>query len=332
MRVLAVLLLVLVWQVPAAAQQRSDEKTPEQRCLRHEGGPDAQPQYPAAAYNANAPGRVQVALVFSGPDTRPTVRVLLHEGQDEFLQSVREHVRGLRVPCMAAGSVPVELRQTYDFEPDRRQVHWSDAIDSRTRAAGRIWSCLLHASGFRAPEYPLWARRQGVQGRVVLRLSFDKPDAPPKVEAFSRNSTRRLADDLADWAQGYRLPCLEAPASTLMTYVFMLSEAGETPGYGFRDVTFMQVLSNAVGIRQQTMAMDTQQMGCPFDLWVHYLQPQLPNGVGEPGEPVPARRPLIEWLEKFEWDLSSRTLDAAFGDRFKLTVPCIKIDLKPKEK
>jgi hypothetical protein len=328
MRALAAGLLALACCVPAAAQQRSDEKTPEQRCLQHEAGPQAEPAYPAAAYNANLGGRVQVVLRFAGPDARPSVQVLLHEGDEEFLGAVRAHLRGLRVPCMSPSGPAVEFRQEYAFVPDQRRVHWSEPRDQRIAGGARVWSCLVHGSGFRAPAYPAWALRDEVQGRVVLRLRFDKPDAPPGVDVFSRPSTRRLALQLASWAEDYRLPCLDQPSSTLFTYVYTINQNR----YGFREISFRQVLGGARGIRQQTLAFDTTQMGCPFDLRVHYLRPQLANNVGEPGEPVPARRPLIEWLEGFEFDLPDDALDAAWGDTFKVTVPCIRINFKPKEK
>jgi hypothetical protein len=330
---LLLMALVLAGALPAAAQQRSDEKTPEQRCLRHEAGADAQPEYPAAEYNNNKAGRVQVALTFSAPNRGPAVRVLLHEGGEAFLEAVIAHLRGLRVPCLAADGEPVELRQDFQFAPDRRQVHWTGPIDARVEQARASLGCLVHQSGAQAPDYPARQLRENVQGRVVLRMRFERPDTPPVVESFSRRDARALANHVAQWAQGYRAPCLTAPASSLFTYVFTLSSLGQEPdGYGFRNVTFMQVLGSTVGIRKQTLALDTSQMGCPFELRVQYLRPLLPNSIGEPGEPVPARRPLIEWLEGFEFNLPAEALDAAWGDTFKVTVPCIKIDLKPTEK
>lgn len=328
MRGVAAGLLALACCMPVAAQQRSDEKTPAQRCLSHEKGPAAEPEYPAEAYQANRGGRVQVALVFRASDTRPEMRVLLHEGEHDLLASVREHVAGLRVPCMAAGGAEVELRQEYVFAADTRAVHWSHARDRRTQEDAAVWDCLAHDSGRRAPDYPRWAQRDGVWGRVVLRLSFDAADTPPRVEAFSRDNARRLARDMSAWAQGYRLPCLTRPVSTLYTFVLMF----EGESYGFREISFLQLLKNTRGILERPLAFDTRGMGCPFDLRVQALRPQLANNVGEVGESVPARRTLIEWLERFEFELPPASLDAAWGDTFKITVPCINVGIKPKEK
>jgi hypothetical protein len=332
MRGLAALLLALVagWAaLPVGAQERTAEPSDAQRCLRHEQGAQAQPVYPPAAYNANQGGQVQIELEFKGPERAPATRVLLHAGGDELLQAVEAHVKGLRVPCMS-GERPVVLRQDYVFQPDRRRVHWSRASDPRAEARERQWACLAHTSGFvRGLEYPWWARRDEVQGRVVVRMRFDAPDAPPRLEVFSRDSASRLADEVRSWAEGYRLPCLEGgPLATTFTYVFYMK--GES--FGFRDVGFAQFVGSMRGVREQTVSLDTNEMACPFDLRIQYRQPALPNAVGEVGTPVPARRPLLEWLAAAELDLSRRSLDSVWGDTAKVTVPCIKINLKPKEK
>lgn len=314
----------------AAAQERTAEPSDAQRCLRHEQGPQAEPEYPSAVYNANQGGQVQIELEFKAPDQPPATRVLLHAGGEALLTAVERHVKGLRVPCMT-GSQPARLRQTYVFQPDRRQVHWSRATDPQAESRERLWGCLTHTSGFlRGLEYPRWARREHLQGRVIVRMQFDAPDAPPKLEVFTREFAKRLGDDVEAWASGYRLPCLEGgPLRTTFTFAFHLVD---TERYGFRDVAFLKFVGSMRGIRQQTVRFDTNEMGCPFDLRLQYRQPQLPNAVGEVGEPVPARRPLLEWLAAAELDLSSPSLNGVWGDFARFTVPCIKIDFKPKEK
>jgi hypothetical protein len=76
---------------------------------------------------------------------------------------------------------------------------------------------------------------------------------------------------------------------------------------------------------------DTRQMGCPFEVDFHYRQPRLRNRIGEVGETNAARRPLLEWMESIVLDLPSNSLDSVYGDSTRITVPCARIDLKPKE-
>lgn len=329
MRGLVACLLAWACCMPAAAQERAAEPSEAQRCLTHRDGPAAQPTYPAAAYNANRGGRVQMELQFRGAQREPDTRVLLHQGDDDLLAAVEAHVRGLRLPCLAAGAQPAVLRQEYVFQRDTRRVHWSNAEDTQADERDRDWSCLVHASGFRAPEYPARARRQDVQGRVLARLRFDSAEAAPQIEVFSRPDATDLARAVQTWAEGYRVPCLrQGPISSVFTFIFRLGD----DRYGFREVTLVQFMASVRGVREQTLQFDTTEMACPFELQVQYRRPGLPNAVGEPGERVPARRPLLEWLAAADLDLRHEMLDAVYGDSFKLAVPCMKINLKPKEK
>jgi hypothetical protein len=325
----AVFALTLMPALPAMAQQRAPEPNEALLCLRHADGPDAQPAYPAHLYQENRGARVQVEMRFTRPDRAPELRVLLHEGEPEFLQAVEAHVRGLRVPCLGAGAAAAVLRREYDFTADQRQVHWSDGRDASADERERLWGCLVHTSGFRAPEYPLAARRAEIQGRVLARLEFHDPQQPPRVTLHRRRNAEPLESTIRDWVAGYRLPCLVGqPLRSTFTFVFVL----EGEHYGFRDVNLRQFLGSTRGIEKQTLELDTTQMGCPFELRMQYRQPDMLNLVGEPGNPVPARRPLLRWLAESELDLRGPLLDAIYGDSFKLAVPCLKINLKPKEK
>lgn len=311
----------------AQAQDISFEPGAAQRCLQHSAGPDTLPDFPSAAYNANRGGRVQVALTFSAPDKPPQMLVLLHEGEQDILDAVKDHVRGLRVPCLASAAAPAQLNQDYVFQPDQRRVHWANTADASEAARRGLFGCLSHRSGQRAPEYPSAAVRMQAQGRVLARLRFSSPTLPPEVEVFSRQ--RDLARHVQDWALDYRLPCLQGDSvEGVMTYLFKI----EGERFGFKDVGFFHFLSLAKDIGRQTLAFDTTTMGCPFDLRVHYRRPDMVNDIGEVGARVAARRPLLDWLAQAELDLPPRQLDAVYGDSFKLTVPCTRIDLKPKEK
>lgn len=85
------------------------------------------------------------------------------------------------------------------------------------------------------------------------------------------------------------------------------------------------------GLSRTGLVLDTTRMSCPFDLRLHYRQPAMPNVVGEVGSHDPARRALIDWLAGTEIEAPARTLNSIFGDSTTIQVPCIKIDLKPKE-
>ena len=317
--------------VAGAALAQAPELQPSaaQQCLTHAAGKDAQPDYPIAEFNHNVGGRVQVELTFSRPDRAPEVTILLQHASQRLVDAVLEHLRGLRVPCLDPQSAPVRLSQDFFFAADRRQVHWSDPMDADMRRRAALLGCVTHASGSIRPRYPAWAERRQLQGRVLARARFVNATDAPEVEVFSRPYARELADEVKTWFKSVRLPChVGDPITAVWTFEYLI----EGERYGFKELTFRSFLGAAKGIRSQTLAFDTTTMGCPFDLQLHYRQPALVNAVGEVGPPNPARRPLLEWMAATEFDLGAKSLDSIFGDTAKVTVPCLRIDLKPQEK
>lgn len=313
----------------ALAQTPELQPSPAQQCLTHTAGKDAQPDYPIAEFNHNIGGRVLVELTFSRADRAPEVTILLQHASERLIDAVREHVRGLRVPCLDEKSAPVRFRQDFVFAADRRQVHWTDALDADTRHRAALLDCVTHASGSLRPAYPAWAERRQLQGRVLARARFVNATDAPEVEVFARPYAYGLADEVKDWFKNARLPCHAGePLTAVWTFIYLI----EGERYGFKELSFRSFLSAAKDIRKQTLAFDTTTMGCPFDLRLHYRQPAMANAVGEVGPPNPARRPLLQWMAGAEFDLNPKSLDSIFGDTAKVTVPCLKIDIKPQEK
>lgn len=324
----AALLASLAWATGAAAQQTTLDPSPVVACLTPPVAERGQPVYPPTALQRNSHGRVKVELEFTTPDLRPAVRVLESEGGEDFEGAVRDHVRRLRVPCLTSADIPARLIQDYVFRPDDRKVFWSQPQDSRDDGRRQLMRCMRHESGERSLSYPEPARRAGTQGRVLARLSFDAPDRPPQVELFARDTARPLVRAVERWASGYRLPChVGAPIRVMQTYVFVLGD----DVYGFRPVSLPTLMGGVRGLDRTTLKVDTTTMGCPFELKFSYHRPHLPNSVGEVGSIDLARRELIEWLAGIELALPERSLDSVFGDSVIVTVPCVKIDLKPKE-
>lgn len=326
-RVAALLLASLAAAV--CAQEPELQPSEAQRCLTHSAGKDAQPEYPFAEFNNNVGGRVQVELTFSRPDRAPKVTILLQHASQRLVDAVLEHLRGLRVPCLDPNSSGVRFTQDYVFATDRRQVHWNDPIDQDMRRRAALLGCVTHASGSMRAPYPVWAERRGLQGRVLARARFVNATDAPEVEVFARPYADGLADAIKDWMKGARLPCHAGePLTAVWTFVFVI----EGERYGFKELSLRSFLAAAKDIRSQSLAFDTTAMGCPFDVQVQYRQPAMNNAVGEVGPPNPARRPLLDWMAATEFDIQRKVLDSIFGDSVKITVPCLKIDLKPQEK
>lgn len=320
----------LAWAVAASAgaQQVSEQPSAASRCLVVAAGAPDTPSYPPHALRANRPGKVKVRLQFGAPDTPPAVTVL-ESTEASFVQAVLAHVQHLRVPCLGAAEGLVSLQQDYVFAPDQPQVHWFSASDVRAAEDAKLLACHTHVQASSKPEYHWQALRAGMQGRIIASVQFNAADLPPVVTLHHRPSAKALAAGVADWAQGLRLPCHPGRAvHALMSFVFRFEDEGE---FGFREVPFRGLLSATAGIGKRPLVFDTRTMGCPFDVKFWYRRPHLPNRVGELGERNPARRALLEWMESIELDLPNRLLDGVYGDHTTITVPCIQVDLQPKE-
>lgn len=299
-------------------------------CLTPAADQRGAPTYPFDALKFDKKGRVKVELSFTTPTTRPAVQVLEQEGDDSFVDAVKDHVRAFRVPCHDGGDLPARLSFDYVFRPDDRRVHWARPVDADDDARRALVRCVKHQRGRSAPTYPMEARRQGLQGRVLAVLRFEAPDQPPVAQVFARPSAGLLREEIERWVAGYRMPChAGAPVSTEWSFVFRIE--GER-AFGFVNSGLLNFLRHVRDIDKKTVAFDFNQMACPFDVSLRYRQPYLPSSVGEVGSTDPTRRPFLDWLATLELDLAQGAQDAVFGDVLAFDVPCLKIDLKPKEK
>jgi hypothetical protein len=336
-------LVLAGWLLAAGAamaqQQTTLEPSAAVQCL---SPPAAQrvPEFPFAAYKQHLNGRVQVQLRFTGPTLAPAVTVLAQEGDSSFVDAVRAHVSSFRVPCHASDQ-PVDLVFDFHFRPDQPDapVVAPLPVDSADAARAQQLQCIENSGGSNLPAYPLEARREGVQGRVLVELRFEAPDKPPLAKllpriggdaaAQGRHDTRYFLAPLRTWLAGYRMPCLQgAPVTVTQVYVFVLegSSFGFKPGLVLRDV-----LRTVRDIRRQRLQFDFSTMGCPFDVALRYRQPNLPNLAQALGGQHPARQPFLDWLAQVQLDLPDKSLDAVYGDELKFSVPCLKIDLNPQE-
>jgi hypothetical protein len=309
----------------AVAQQTFVEPSAAQKCLTL--APEAlgkgAPAYPFVQFKLGTRGRVLVALSFSTPDRRPAVEVLEREGGDEFVEAVEDHVRHLRVPCLVPGQPAANLRFEFLFRPDDINVATAHPLDARAKAREAMIACVRHASGQRAPSYPMQAAREGRQGRVLARLRFEAPDRPPIVQTFARRSAGVLRNDVEDWVSDFRMPCHQGePVEYDIVFVYVM----EGSHYGFRpDTSFPALVSLVPPAHRAKLPPDTTGMGCPFDVSLLYRKPDLSNRVAQLGNYNAARQPMLEWLAEAELLLPRQSSDSIFGDSTRFTVPCLKL-------
>lgn len=323
--------LLALWAASTGAQQTTLAPSPEVSCLTPAAAERGEPEYPFREYKSAAPGRVKATATFEGNDLLPwpAVRIDSQEGDDAFVAEVKAHLRTLRMPCLKRGA-KATLQYDFVFVPGSGEVFWGAPVDLADEARRQLVKCVASQPGHEKMSYPNNALNSNIQGRVWASIRFDAPDRPPQVVLHSRPKASVLAREVELWLAQRRMPCLPAGEviAASQTFDFVI----EGGAYGFKPMTLTQYLGNVKDIGKRRLTLDTRTMGCPFQLKVVYRQPDAPNVVGEVGEPNPARKPLLDLLAASSLDMRNEALDAVYADTADITVPCIKIDLKPPEK
>jgi hypothetical protein len=315
---------------PALAQLTTLAPSAAVACMTPSVEERGVPEYPTMRYKSGQAGRVVAAATFQGNDLLPwpSIKIETLEGGDEFADAVKKHLRTLRVPCLPRDG-KATLRFDFVFDPNSPRTFWRDPVDDADTGRRALLNCLVGTKGNNTPRYPPHAARAGIQGRVSATARYGAPDQAPEIKLHHRPSADVFAQRVEAWLQERRMPCFEGePITVEVLFIFRLG----TDVYGFRPMSLTQFMGNVKDIEKQRLDFDTSTMGCPFDLRLTYRQPDAPNRVGERGESNPARRPLLDWLAASTLNLNGNMLDSVYADTADITVPCAKIDLKPKEK
>ncbi len=110
---------------------------------------------------------------------------------------------------------------------------------------------------------------------------------------------------------------------TRILFIYMLDDSERTL---LRDMTLREFLGAAAEF-PKPVYFDLNQMGCPFDLRVAYMQPHEKNVVEELETANPARQAFIDWLSSLKLRVSDNQLSQIFGQSFNVSVPCGSVDL-----
>ena len=271
---------LLAWFGAAHAQTVELAPSAMLECVQPAAAARGAPEYPFEAWKLDHAGRVTVRLLFVSPTAPPDVAFEASEGGVAFVDAVRKHVEGWRLPCLAAGSL-FQLRQEFKFQRADVPVTSAGPVDTAQARRAEILRCMTHTSGAMRPPFPERNQRAGEQGRVLARLRFEAPDRPPVAEVYARPSAAGLARVIEKWAQGYRLPCMEGePIQSHITYIFLY----EGEAYGFQPLSLPDLLAHVEGIADSGLVLDTNAVGCPFQIGFTYHQPFMSNPVSTRNE------------------------------------------------
>ncbi len=71
------------------------------------------------------------------------------------------------------------------------------------------------------PSYPQESFERRDSGRVLVELTFQRPDAPPSLKVVDESGGRPFVDSVRTFVDAYRVPCLEAGQSATLRQEFV---------------------------------------------------------------------------------------------------------------
>jgi hypothetical protein len=318
---------VLACAVPAAALAGDLvlAPSPALRCLSLPRGAADRPEYPPTSLALKEGGRVRVQLEFLAPDKAPRIKLPAPSHVERLERAVKEHVEQYRVPCMQIANGSVTLLQEYDFDPDgRTRVVASPPRDSADPERAAMLRCITHIVPNSIPHYPMRSREREEEGTLLAKIRFGAPDQPPTLEWMARPTHALLRMSVEDYVAGLRMPCLRnGPVEAIRAYKFYFSDGVRS---FLRDSTLLELLGAAKDLKTP-VSFDFNAMSCPFDVRLTYLRPFARNAVEQLDTLVPAREPLLEWLQDVTLAMNEAQTVTAFTDSLIVTVPCGKLDL-----
>jgi hypothetical protein len=316
----------LAWLAPAALAQTPLPHSEALACLTPAADQRGVPEYDPELVKRGDGGRVKVELVFAEPDAPPAVRFLGPYKFEGLTRAVERHVRRFRVPCQVAGAEPARLLFEFVFTPDDGQpVHGLPPIDAAEQQREEMARCLTRIEPGERPEYPDLAQVEEIQGSVLVRLTFVKPDRAPEFDVlFAPRLSRSLQLAVRQFVQGLRLPCMgEQPVKLVIDYRFSIDGAKRVV---VPPTPLARLVRSALSYPKPAF-FDLTTMGCPFDLRMALFQPYSSNRVEQVGEPQASREPLMRWLAEMKIQIVAEQRDLLIGRPFTVTVPCGRVEL-----
>lgn len=217
------------------------------------------------------------------------------------------------------------MTQSFSFNPsDGRKTFVSRPTDTAETANREQVACLTHIRPGTRPIYPKRAVERSEQGNVLVQLRFDRPDEPPAMTVLAAPKGYYLRSAVEDYAAGYRMPCLkDGPVEARQLFSFYVSGRSHIVP---KDVGLLAFVRGAKSV-PRPVQFDLDQMGCPFDVRVTFMQPADSNEVVELDNTDPRRLDFLDWLAAMRLDVDATTANALLGQSMTVSVPCGKVEL-----
>lgn len=325
---LAALLAVLLGAAAQADELRIEPPESPLACLTPKPSDLPPIAYPDWARERARSAVVGLRLTFTTAEEAPRIEVLSNTGDPAFEPLAKEQAKNYRLPCLKPGAASVVATQEFTFDPrDGRPVSWTGA---RNELATQLTQCLHigneRYTGQERPHYPNSALSDGQSGTVLVRLQFHSGTQAPQIDILFDANSKRLARAVKEFAQDYRLPCLESgePVEVFQSFKFRIAGAEDVQ---LRDVTLAKFVRALRPEGATNVRFELSSMNCPFDVRLRLYQPYAKNSVGEVGSEDARRQPLLQWLRGVTLNISPEALNSVLGGEMQISVPCGVLDL-----
>ncbi|MCV2351267.1 hypothetical protein [Paucibacter sp. Y2R2-4] len=293
--------------------------------------PGAAPAFPERMLEQRLGAFLRVKLVFTHPERAPRQELLFRSGAQEHQDEMERYLNNYRLPCLKPGQT-IEAVQEFNFDPDKfGSVHWNDLRHSPNSSGNFDYACIKTAerklSHFEDQALSSNIKRKA-NGNVIASMRFTRPNAPPEVKILYDNGNANWRNSVLEHLSEYRVTC-PVPEGEAIVFEQQFSYAASTRSYDYalKDTDIVKFLGFVKDIDKQKVNFDLDSMACPFEVVWGVGMPAIKNRVGQVGAPNPNRLEFIAWLETLTLNVGPDVFDQILGNKFKIYVPCGKINL-----
>lgn len=310
-------------QAQTAVDDRSGETT--LACLQR----PAVPKYPDGALETRTNGFYRVELRFTEAGQAPEVKILFGAGSESLREVAEQYVHKFRLPCLKAGHTVAMLQELRFRAVSDGDVTAESPLNVPQAADARLSACLRTPPGgpwFDEAMQLQSFRRKLKNGNLVVEMSFSAPDQPPQIKVLYDTLNPVHRNNVLDYVEQYRVPCLEPGRLYTVEQTFYLG-FNDNRGFAFKDLGLVKFLSMVRNLEARPVNFELDTMACPFRVRYTLGRPAMANRVTESGASNPNRRGFIAWLEELELALTKEQFESLLGAELFIDVPCGTIKL-----
>lgn len=275
----------------------------------------------------------RVQMTFDAADAAPNVSLLYNSGSAAFGRAIVDSVKGYRLSCFEGAEAPWSGTQEFQFVPGNLPRLLEGRVRGLRAKDGVVADCVVGREG--EPSLQNASRGAIVDGLgvrsehprsgfVIVKLRFEQADRGPEVTVLLSNAGADFERAVRDHVKAFRWACAGgAPLEVTQTFQLRMEPEASTS----IQLTLPQLLAAVEGIEFHRVRFDFNSMQCPFDAAFEYFRPYTSNTVMVDSATAAQRAIFYDWLGTLVLKPSLNVRDRLIGTTFKVSVPCVVLDL-----